>query len=368
MNDTTQHSSKPHRAEAAHPATALQRSTRSNIVFTFGVALALVLAWRLHSVLEMVYVSALFAVVLMPLVERTMRLRIRRWHPSRPLAIVALVVVVLVLVVGFFILALPPVINDLQHFAADLPGRVPALVARLKRLPLADKLGVDTIAGRVEGLAASTAQYLFNAAPMWLSHILDIITAFVLCIYFMLEGEHAYHYFLALFPPQRRERLDRTLRVAELRMSKWLLGQGSLMLILGVCSIIVFGILGVRYFVLLGVLMGLFNIIPVAGGVITILLAAGVAALDSWQKMIGVFLFYAIYVQLESAYLTPRIMRSSVDLMGLTVLIALLAGTAIAGVVGALVAVPTAALVAVLLNEYIVQKDAEARELTAKDS
>ncbi len=102
--------------------------------------------------------------------------------------------------------------------------------------------------------------------------------------------------------------------------------------------------------------MGLFNIIPVAGGVITIALAAGVAALDSWGKLAGVLIFYAIYTQIEQAVLTPRIMKSSVNLMALAVLIALLCGTAVAGVVGALVAVPTAALVAVLMDEYLVQK------------
>ena len=73
--------------------------------------------------------------------------------------------------------------------------------------------------------------------------------------------------------------------------------------------------------------------------------------------MVGVLLFYLIYVNVENAYLTPRIMRSSLDLMGLSVLIALIAGTELAGVVGALVAVPTAALIAVLMDEYMVQKD-----------
>jgi predicted PurR-regulated permease PerM len=173
----------------------------------------------------------------------------------------------------------------------------------------------------------------------------------------MLEGDEAYHYFLSLVPIGGRARLDRTLLVAEHRMSKWLIGQASLMLILGVCSIIAFGLLHVRYFVLLGVLMGLFNIVPVAGGVLTILLAGCVAAVDSWEKMVGVFIFYAIYIQVENGFLTPRIMKSSVDLMGLTVLISLLVGTALAGVVGALVAIPTAALIAVLLDEYLVQKD-----------
>jgi predicted PurR-regulated permease PerM len=73
--------------------------------------------------------------------------------------------------------------------------------------------------------------------------------------------------------------------------------------------------------------------------------------------MAAVFLFYLIYVNIENAYLTPRIMRQSVNLMGLTVLIALIAGTELAGIVGALVAVPTAALIAVLMDEYLVQKD-----------
>jgi predicted PurR-regulated permease PerM len=340
---------------------------RGHIIFFFCVLLALALAWKLRTVLELVYVSALFAVVLMPIVQRMMLLRIpfrgRTWSPSRPIAIIGLLVTALILLGGFFFIGLPPVVRDVQHFAADLPARIPQLVAKIKRLPIADKLGVDQIGQKAEGIAAFTAQYLFNSAPLWLSHLLDIITAFILCIYFMLEGEFAYQYFLSLFPLGSRDRLARTLVVAEHRMSKWLIGQASLMLILGVCSLIAFGFLHVRYFVLLGVLMGLLNIIPIAGGVITILLAGGVAALDSWQKMLGVFLFYAIYIQVENGYLTPKIMKSSVDLMGLTVLVALLAGSEVAGVVGALVAVPTAALIAVLMDEYLVQKDPQAEQV-----
>jgi predicted PurR-regulated permease PerM len=343
------------------PEDRAQRSAtiRGHILFTFAVALALALAWHLRSVLELVYVSALFAVVLMPLVQHIMALRIRRWSPSRPVAIIALVVLVFGGLIGFLIIGLPPVMHDIQHFAADLPQRIPGLVAKLKKLPMADKFGVDSLAQRSENLLASTAQYLLASAPLWLGRVFDLATAFILCIYFMLEGEFAYYYFLSFFDPESRERLAKTLVVAELRMSKWLIGQGSLMLILGVCSTIVFAILHVRYFVLLGVLMGLFNIIPVAGGIITICLAAGVAAIDSWTKMAGVLIFYAIYVQLENGFLVPRIMRSSVNLMGLSVLIALLAGSAIAGVVGALVAVPTAALIAVLMDEYLVQQDAD---------
>ena len=331
---------------------------RGHILFAFGVMLALALAWRLRDVLTLIYVSALFAVILTPVVNSIMLFEMRGGRRvSRGLAIALLLSFAFTNLTVFFMVGLPPVIRDLHQFANDLPGRIPDFVARLKRVPYADKLGVDAVAGRIETALSATAEYLFASFPKWVGRIFDLLTALVLCVYFMLEGDLAYQSFMALFPIEKRLRLAVTLEKAEIRMSKWLFGQGLLMLILGICSTITFGLLGVRYFFLLGVLMGLMNIVPIAGGVITILLVGMVAALDSWTKMAGVFVFYLVYVNIENAYLTPRIMRSSVNLMGLTVLIALIAGVDLAGVVGALVAVPTAALIAVLVDEYLVHKD-----------
>ena len=322
--------------------------------------LALALAWRLRDVLTLIYVSALFAVVLMPVVNRIMSFQLRGTRRiSRAVAIVLLLSCVFLAIVLFFLVALPPVIRNLHQFAEDLPARIPAIEARLKSLPLAYKLGVDTdtLAQRSEDALSATAAFLFASFPDWMGRIFDLLTGLVLCVYFMLEGEFAYQWLLSLFSLETRTRLDATLQRAELRVSKWLFGQLTLMLILGLVSTLVFGLLHVRYFILLGVLMGLMNIVPIAGGVLTILLVGLVAALDSWTKMAFVFLFYAIYVNVENALLTPRIMRQSVNLMGLTVLISLIAGTELAGIVGALVAVPTAALIAVLMDEYLVQKD-----------
>jgi predicted PurR-regulated permease PerM len=309
---------------------------RGHILFFFAVLLSLALAWRLRSVLELVYVSALFAVVLTPVVENIMALRLFGWSPPRPVAIITLVVFVLLALTAFLYVALPPVLHDIQHFASDLPSRVPEAQAKVERFPMADQLGLNSLTDRLQSFAAHAAQYVFASVPLWIRRFLDLIATFVLCIYFMLEGEFAYHYALSMFPAGSRQRLAGALVRAEHRMSKWLLGQGALMLILGATSTTVFALLHVHYF---------------------ILLAASVAAMDSWTKMAGVFIFYAIYVQLETAVLTPRIMRTRVNLMGLSVLIALLAGSALAGIVGALVAVPSAALVAVLIDEYLVQDD-----------
>ena len=106
----------------------------------------------------------------------------------------------------------------------------------------------------------------------------------------------------------------------------------------------------------LGVLTGLLNIIPVVGAAICVALALLVAAIDSWGHVLGVAIFYVVYLQIENSFLTPRIMRNSVGLPGLAILVALLLGSALGGIPGALVSVPTAVLVAVLVDEYLVRK------------
>ncbi len=178
----------------------------------------------------------------------------------------------------------------------------------------------------------------------------------ILTVYFILEGRHAYDWFLTFIPLASRDRLDMTLQRARLRMDKWLVGQGSLMLILGICSTLIFVILKVRYAYALGVLMGALNLIPVLGGAIGISLALLSASIDSWGSVIGVAVFYAIYLWIENSFLIPRIMQNRLNLPGLAVLVSLLIGSAMAGILGAMVAIPTAVLVAVLLEEYAVTK------------
>jgi predicted PurR-regulated permease PerM len=333
------------------------RTLRRDIVFAFALALACYLAWQIREVLVLLYVSALFAVVLTPAVRFTSQLRIRRWQPFKGSAVFILLLVVAGALTAFGFLALPPVISDMQGLAREMPARLPALLERLGNLPLAQHLDTADLSSRLQGFVSQAATYLVFSIGGWADTVLDVIMGFILTIYFILEGDQAYLWFLSFFPHGHRERLDATLRRAEVRMGKWLLGQGSLMLILGVASTIVFLSLHVRYAYALGVLTGLLNIIPVLGGAVCIALALLVAAIDSWGRVLGIAIFYLIYLQIENSYLTPRIMKNRVGLPGLAILVALILGSTLAGVLGAMVSVPTAVLVAVLLDEYLVSKD-----------
>jgi len=328
-----------------------------DILFAFGVALALYVAWKVRRELVLIYVSALFAVVFMPVLRGVMKLRIGKWNPGRGSAIFILFLLLAAAIGLFSAVALPPVVHDLREFGKEMPTRGPQLLDRIRKLPFSQRVDVAALNGKLQDFASNLATYVLFSITDWARTVFDIIAGIILTVYFMLEGETAYFWILSFFPVDKRQRLDTTMARAEVRMGKWLLGQGILMLILGVSSTIVFLALHVRYAYALGVLMGLFNIIPVVGAMVSVALAVLVAAIDSWGRVAGVLIFYAIYAQVETSYLTPRIMRTSVDLAGLAVIIALLLGSALAGVIGAMVAVPTAVLVAVLLNEYAVKPE-----------
>jgi predicted PurR-regulated permease PerM len=295
--------------------------------------------------------------VLQPLVRFVGEWRIGRFQPFKKGAIIILLLAVLGGLIAFGFFALPPVARDLQAFGKEMPQRLPGIMDRLSRIPLVNRVNLSDFIVQIQDLAGQSATYLLYSLKTGASSLFTLAMGLILTIYFTTEGDVAYHWALSFFPPDQRSRLDLALRRANVRMGKWLIGQGSLMLILGVTSTIVYLSLGVRYAYALGVLTGLLNIVPVLGAAISIALALLAAAVDSWGRVLGVAVFYVIYLQLENSLLIPRIMKSSVDLPGLATIVALLLGAELQGIVGALVSVPTAVLVAVLIDEYLVNKD-----------
>jgi predicted PurR-regulated permease PerM len=239
-----------------------------------------------------------------------------------------------------------------------MPGRVPDLLAKLKEIPFADRLNTSEIITWIQGSLSNVATTLLLSIGDWAGVLARIVAGFVLTLYFILEGDGAYRWFLSFFSPQPRQRLDDTLRRAAIRMEKWLLGQLSLMLVLGLASTIVYLSLHVRYAYALGVFTGLLNVIPVLGAAVSMTLSLLVASIDSWGRALGVVIFFVVYLQIENSWLVPRIMQKRVNIPALGIFAALLLGSALEGVLGAMVAIPTAVLVAVLLDEYLVRKDA----------
>jgi len=326
--------------------------SKSSVLFAFTIALLLALAYIIRGSLLVIYISCIFAIVLSPAVDWVSRRKIGKWHPGRGAAILLILGSV---TLGFTILllfGLPPVISDLQQLFTRLPEELKTLREHIRKIPLLSQIDSSRIQQYSSAVLSGIPQVVGSIA----SGIATIAGIVVLTAYLILEGEHVFGWTLSLFSPELRNRLRPVLITAAERMRKWLVGQALLMLILGVCSITVFGLLGVRYYYLLGVFAGLANFIPLLGPIMTVILAGFVAAFDSWAKLAGVLIFFFVYQQIENAFLTPRIMKATVELSASAVLISLLVGAELAGIAGAMMAVPTAVLASVLINAFLVRK------------
>lgn len=328
-------------------------SLRKDIIFTIALLAALAVAWTIRNVLLLIYVSALFAVVLSPAIDLILRIKVGKWRPGRGIAILLLILAGIALVASVGLLMLPPIYRDLHAFAVDLPHRTTGALARLRSLPF----GLNFDPTVMEQHAAEAVGGAFGVFRAITGGLMGAITCAILTAYFIVDGQRAFHWALSLMPFEHRPRMEATMMRAEARVRHWLVGQGALMAILGSSAAIIFGLLHLKYFYALAVIAGILNIVPVIGPLTAAVLACIIAAFDSWAKLAGVLAFFAIYQQLETAVLTPRIMKMSVDLPPLAVIIALIIGGALAGVVGALIAVPTAALLAVATDEYLVRKE-----------
>jgi predicted PurR-regulated permease PerM len=321
----------------------------------FATALLLCVAYLARQALLVIYVSTVFAVVLSPAVNRVHRFGIWHWHPSRGAAILLFCFAIAIVVVLLCVFALPPVISELQQLATQLPELLGKLRTRFRSTPVLGSLDVGTISSYMGSHVGKVASLFAGFA----SAIVSVLTASILTAYLILDGKRVLSWFMSLFPVESRNRLEMALRRAGERMRKWLWGQAILMLVLGSASAITFGSMGLRFFYLLALFAGLANIIPLLGPIATVVVAALVAAIDSPWKVLGVLIFYLVYQQIENAFLTPRIMQSQVQLPPSAVVVALLIGGELAGAVGALVAVPTAVLCSVLIDEYLVHDSKE---------
>jgi predicted PurR-regulated permease PerM len=151
------------------------RNLRNDIVFAFALAVACYLAWFVRDVLMLLYVSALFAVVLTPLVRFTSRIRIRNWRPFKGTAILVLLLVLVGAIVVFGYLALPPVIHDLQTFSQEAPARLPGILDKLKRIPFLGRLNDTAISGKAQDFASNAATYLLASIKNWVGILFNII-------------------------------------------------------------------------------------------------------------------------------------------------------------------------------------------------
>jgi predicted PurR-regulated permease PerM len=329
------------------------------ILIAVGFVLLVFFVRQLGGVLLTFLMAAILAYVLNPVVRHLERLRI-----PRVVAVVGVFAALVLAVVAALLVLIIPAAEQVQSLIqnpAAAVERANALVGRAQGLPYVGgriaRMDEQAITQFVQSNAPSAGQAL-SATSGFIGGIfgvfgtvLDLLLMLIVSIYLLLDRERITRAVLGAIPDTVRDQAVELFHAVEGTLMKYLRGQFVLCAIMGVIgSAIAFFVIG-RYSLLIGLWVGLVEIIPVIGAFLgavpAVLIALFVGGFDKALIVAGLFL---VAQQIEGNILVPRILGSSVGVHPLWVLFATLAATALYGVIGAIFAVPVVAIIAATLR------------------
>lgn len=331
--------------------------TTRGVGLGLGLLAVLVLALVVQAsadVVVLVIISILLASAINPVVDWA------REHSrlSRVQAIMLIYVLLIVIAAALLLLVVPAAVNQLE----TLSLRAPELIAeaRLMAETLEPEF-VGTVLLRLvnaisstlaqTGLSAPDTEEIVEAGLTAADAAISVITVLTLVFFWLISREVLQRFILALLPASQRSGTRGAWNQIEGRMGYWLRGQLILMTTIGVLTTIAYLLLGLENAILLGVIAGLAEVIPIVGPAIGAIPALIVAVVSGGPELaLAVAVVYVIIQVLEGQILVPVVMRRSVGLPPFIVIVSLLIGAAVAGLVGALLAVPVAAAGAVVLQ------------------
>ena len=323
-----------------------------------GLALTVILLWTAYlarEVLLIIYVAALVATGLSPLVTAIERRenalagnRVPRW-----LAILSIYLLVIGTLVGIGMLVIPPLVTQ----ARELWEKFPELLHRAQQFLidrgwLSRELSVREAVEQAPGTGGDAFEAVLRGLWGVVGGIFGLVTILILAFYFLLDSELIVNSFVRLFPRRQRRRVDEACRRITTKVSAWLGGQLFLAGIIGGSAAFALWLMGVPYFYVLALIAAIGELIPIVGPLLSAIPAIAVAATVSWPLALGVTVFFLAQQQLENHVLVPKVMSRQVGISAALVIVALLLGGSLMGIVGALLAVPTAAILHVLLGEF----------------
>jgi predicted PurR-regulated permease PerM len=335
------------------------------IVIAVWALLQIVLITR--QVLTWILVALFFAIALGPVVDWLQRNGIRR--RGFAVAVTALGVAGLITLVGW--LVIPQLVDQVNDFATKVPDYIDDLTKGRGRLGFLETK-YHIVERAREAVATGGASKVFGLSGTAISitkSVLTIVAAVVTIVamtYFMLlEGPMWMERFYSLFSPQTQPRLRRICRDIARSVGGYVTGNLFISLIAGISSGLALWIVDVPFALALGLLVAILDLVPLVGATLAAIICSTVAFLgsDSYWPGVIVIIFFIVYQQVENQLLQPLVYGRTVQLSPLVVLIAVLIGASLAGVLGALGAIPIAGALQVIIVDWRVNRAGTARPL-----
>jgi predicted PurR-regulated permease PerM len=372
MGSTWDHSARqsvdetPPPAETVLATPANDEERRAGGLTPITLLLTIVLAYFLYTV-QAVIVLLIVGILLATALSGPVEYLHQRLNLPRGLGILIMYLVILAGLTGLIYLLVPPVVEEGATFAQEFPALLDEWRSRLEtssnslirtassRLfgALNDVLGSGSVPVST-GAAVNVAQGIGGS-------IVNAFTIFLIAFYWLTEKALIKRAVAGLFRSGQRRRVLHIWQQVEVKLGAWIRGQLLLMVIIGSLATIAYGVMALPFWLILGVIAGLTEAIPNVGPVLGAVPAVLVALTKGWQWALAVVIFVTVLQLLENAVLVPRIMKNAVGLTPLTVILAILAGSEFRGVAGALLAVPIAGAISVVLGDLLHERPGHER-------
>ncbi|MFJ3957017.1 AI-2E family transporter [Arthrobacter sp. NPDC090010] len=353
--------------ESAEPASrpvqvlSLQHPVLLGFTLTAGVGIALLLFYVASQTTQLLLwiLAALFIALGLDPVVRTLESR----KIPRPAGIVIVLLALLAVIGAFFATLIPTVVDQVNQIITQGPvwisdflhsdfynnlneqfGLKDRITEEVQKL-VKDSSAVGGLFGGLVGFGTSVANGLFGA-----------LIVLVLTLYFLaaLPSMKAFAYRLA--PRSRRVRVEELSEEITRSVGNYVIGQVCVALLNATFAFIIMSILKVPFSVLLAFVVALLAFIPLVGGMIAGILVTLVALTMGWQTALIYAICYFAYLQFEAYFVSPRIMQKAVSVPGSVAVISVIAGGTLLGVLGALIAIPTAAAIMLLIKEVLMTR------------
>jgi predicted PurR-regulated permease PerM len=329
------------------------------VLVVVGVVLATALLIQLllltRGVVVWILIAAFLATALNPAVDWLLAREVVR---RRGLAVAIVFITTLLVIVAICATIVPSIVNEVNDFAGAVPGYIEDITKGRGRLGFLERdyQIVEKVREAIDKSGVAGILGLSDAAISVTKSIVNVVVATItiafLTLFMLLEGPTWVERFYSLLPEERQPRARKIGRDIYRTVGGYVAGNLAISLIAGTTSSIVLLALGVPYAFALGLVVGLLDLVPLAGATIAAVVVGTVAMLHSTTAGIIVIIFFVVYQQLENHVIQPLVYGRTVQLSPLAVLVAVLIGAELAGVIGALGAIPIAGAIQVILIDW----------------
>jgi predicted PurR-regulated permease PerM len=316
------------------------------------------LLYRFNGVVFILFIAILMGTVIRPIVA---------WLYSRRLPRIAGVILVylvlLALLISFLLLLFPLIVEQGITIAASVPDYYQSLrewvvnfpnqwIARLGEFIPATLPGLEPVPQTGEQMLASSGQALGFAASA-IKLILAATAVLLLAFHWTLDGPRIIQSLLLLVPKGQRERMSELISAMENKVGFYIAGQGVLCLIIGIMALVAYLLIGLPNALVLALIAGVMEALPMIGPLLGAIPASVIALSISPSKLVWVIVATIVIQQVENSLLVPRVMRKAVGVNPFVSLLAIFAFSSLFGIAGALMAIPIAAILQLILDRFV---------------